>query len=113
MNLSLRNPTKISRERNVAGAFLLDQPNRRWQDVADYKNCVICQDTPEKVLMNMKLASIPKLREAICCRQDPVYTRLKYLMIGLQMNRLIGILNAATGVLTEIWGAASDRKNVL
>ena len=69
----------MSGRRNVAGAFPLDQPERRWEDVVDYNKCVICQDTPDKCLMSINLASVPKLSEAICCRQDPVYTRLKHL----------------------------------
>ena len=67
----------MSGERNVAGAFPLDQPNRRWEEVVDYNKCVICQDIPDKSLMNIKLASVPKLSETIIfvvdmiqCTQD-------------------------------------------
>ena len=95
-----RHLTKMSAEWNVAGVFPLDQPTRRWEDVSDNNKCLICQDTPGKGLLNIKLASAPKLihwvisewsrerhcwqewaklSDAICCRQDPVCTKFKYL----------------------------------
>ena len=50
--------TKMSGERNVAGAFPLDQSKGRLENGVDYSKCVICQNTPEKGLMTIKLASV-------------------------------------------------------
>ena len=64
----------MSRERNVAGAFPLDQPKERWGGV-DYNKCVICQDTPEKGLMTLKSSLYQNSMKLFVV--DPMYTRLK------------------------------------
>ena len=69
MNLSLHASEKNDSEwrKNVAGAFQLDQPKSRWEDVVDYNECVIiCQDTPEKGLVNIK-ADVSTFKSMVHC----------------------------------------------
>ena len=53
MHLAKMSGKKCSR------SFSIRSAEEKMGEVVDYNNCIICQDTSEKGLMNIILASVP------------------------------------------------------